>query len=162
MAARSLTGAALLAVAAGSAAALVLAVGRATLEERPSEGRAPTPTELVPAVEAAFPSESYAPGETARLVISNHARGLRLQVFRSGPERVVTRSDVTMNGVPVSPKIAIGASGGHRVVRVQIGDWPSGLYFARLAASTGESASRPSSSGRGSSASIASPSSCRH
>lgn len=57
----------------------------------PPEGRDPTPTELLPSVEAAFPLESYAPGETARLVISNRARGIVMQIFRSGPERIVTR-----------------------------------------------------------------------
>jgi len=110
-------------------------------EKRPKaeelDGRAPTPAELVPAVEAAFPRESYAPGEAAELVISNKARGLRLQVLHSGPERIVTRSNSTMNGVPVTPKTGIGASDGRRVVRVKIGDWPSGLYFARLRAADG-------------------------
>jgi hypothetical protein len=101
------------------------------------EGRAPTPSELVPAVEAAFPHESYAPGETARLVISNRARGIRLQLFHSGPERIVTRSNLTMYGVPVTAPRSIGSSSGHRLVAVRIGHWPSGLYVARLRASDG-------------------------
>ncbi len=101
------------------------------------EGRAPTPTELLPAVEAAFPRESYAPRSTATLVVSNKARGLRLQIFQSGPERRVTRSDSTMNGVPVTPKAAIGSSRGRKLVAVRIGDWSSGLYFARLSAADG-------------------------
>ncbi len=104
---------------------------------RPPEGRAPTPTELLPAVEAAFPRESYGPGDEARLVIFNRARGITLQLFRSGPERRLTRNDVTMNGSPVSGKRAIGPSRGRRTVVVEIGDWPSGLYFARLRATDG-------------------------
>jgi hypothetical protein len=104
---------------------------------RPLEGRAPTTAELTPSVEAAFTRESYAPGATARLVLSNAGRGIRLQILRSGPERVVTRSDVTMNGIPVSPRRSIGASSGRRTVDVRIGEWPSGLYFARLRAADG-------------------------
>jgi len=137
MAARSVATPALLVLAAGSAATLLLGTSTRAPEERRYEGRAPTPAELVRSVEAAFPRESYAPGEAAELVISNKAAGLRLQVFHSGPERVVTRSNLVMNGVPVTPKRSIGSSDGRRVVSVRIGDWPSGLYFARLRAADG-------------------------
>src|SRR5262245_46967406 len=119
-------------------AATTPAAGRSGAHtERPLEGRAPTPAELTPSVEAAFARESYLRGATATLVISNAARGIRLQVFRSGPERIVTRSNLTMNGIPVSPTQSIGSSQGHRVIRVRIGDWTSGLYFARLRAADG-------------------------
>ena len=101
------------------------------------EGRAPTTAELTPSVEAAFVRESYAPGTTARLVISNRARGIRMQILRSGAERVLTRNDLTLNGVPVTPTRSIGASSGRRTVAVLVGDWPSGLYFARLRAADG-------------------------
>ncbi|MGH3066449.1 MAG: hypothetical protein ACRDOF_09135 [Gaiellaceae bacterium] len=124
-------------LAAGLATATVLAGSRPPAEEVAPEGRAPTPAELFPAVEAAFLRESYVSGDTAKLVISTRARGLKLQVLHSGPERKVTRSNSTMNGVPVTPKIAIGSSNGRRVVDVEIGRWPSGLYFARLRAAEG-------------------------
>ena len=101
------------------------------------EGRAPTPAELTPAVDAAFTRESYPVGATATLLVTNRARGLRMQVFRAGPERVVTRSDLTMNGVPVTPKLVVGSSDGRRAIQVDIGPWPSGLYFARLRAADG-------------------------
>ena len=42
-----------------------------------------------------------------------------------------------MNGVPVTPKRSIGDSPGRRVVPLAIGDWPSGLYYARLRAADG-------------------------
>jgi hypothetical protein len=116
------------------AVATLLAASRPVPATRTLEGRAPTRAELLPSVEAAFSRESYAPGETAKLVISNRAHGLRLQVLRSGPERTVTRSNSTMNGVPVTPKVAVGSSDGRRVVDVKIGRWPSGLYVARLRA----------------------------
>jgi hypothetical protein len=118
--------------AASAAAVLRPASGSHALE-----GRAPTTAELTPSVEAAFVRESYAPGTTARLVVSNVARGIRMQILRSGAERLVTRSDLTMNGVPVTPKRSIGASSRRRTVAVPIGDWPSGLYVARLRAADG-------------------------
>ena len=116
---------------------MLLAGSRAAVTPATPEGRAPTPTELTAAVEAAFSRESYAPRETAKLVISNRARGIRLQIFQSGSERIVTRSNLTMNGVPVTGSRSIGSSSGHRVVRVQVGAWPSGLYLARLRAADG-------------------------
>jgi hypothetical protein len=135
------------ACAAAAAATLVLGVAvpgsiRVPGGE-PLEGRAPTPTELQPSVEAAFPRESYAPDSTAALVISNKARGLKLQLFRVGPERIITRSDSTMRGVAVTPRRSIGASNGRRIVRIRIGDWPSGLYFARLSSSDGRGGFAP-------------------
>jgi hypothetical protein len=125
-----------LAAATATCLALAAASARGPGKWTP-EGRAPTPAELVPAVEAAFTRESYAPGATARLIVVNRARGLRLQIFQSGPERIITRSNSTMNGVPVTPPRAIGASRGQRVLRLRIGNWPSGLYFARLRAADG-------------------------
>ncbi len=133
------------ALAALSAATILLATPRppeSAGEEL--EGRAPTPTELQPSVEAAFPRESYAPGSTAALVISNRARGLTVQLFRAGPERIITRSDGTMRGVAMTPKRSIGPSGGgRRIVRIRIGNWPSGLYFARLSAADGRGGFAP-------------------
>ena len=124
-------------VPAAGAAILLLGTSPPAPGEPVLEGRAPTRAELRPAVEAAFVRESYPPGTTAQLVISGRARGLRLQVFRSGPERIVTRTGTTMNGVPMTASLAIGASAGRRVVPVRIGGWPSGLYFARLVAADG-------------------------
>jgi hypothetical protein len=92
---------------------------------------------LVPAVEAAFAHESYAPGDTARLVVFGKATRLRLRVFHSGSEHMVTRSSNKMNGVPVAPGMSIGSSSGRRVIGIQVGDWTSGLYFARVRSSGG-------------------------
>jgi N,N-dimethylformamidase beta subunit-like protein len=88
-------------------------------------------------IEAAFRRESYAPRSMASLVVYESARQLTLQVFRVGPERRSTIGNITMNGVPVSTKRVVGSSRGHRVARVWVGEWPSGLYFARLVAVDG-------------------------
>ena len=101
------------------------------------EGRVPTDIELRPSVEAAFPRESYAPRSTARLVVHNRARGLTLQLFRVGAERVRTADNNTMRGIAVTRPRGVGSSTGTRTIRVSIGDWPSGLYFARLRAADG-------------------------
>ena len=125
------------AAAVAAVAAMLLAASTPAPKERTPEGRAPTRAELGPSVEAAFVRESYAPGQTAALVISNRAHSLRLQVYHSGPERFVTRSNTTMNGVSMTRNTTVGASAGRRVLRVQIGSWPSGLYFARISAADG-------------------------
>jgi N,N-dimethylformamidase beta subunit-like, C-terminal len=71
------------------------------------------------------------------LRIFNRARGLRVQIFRSGQEEVRTRDNVTMNGVPVMKQVGIGSSKPGRLARIRIGAWPSGLYFARVEAADG-------------------------
>jgi hypothetical protein len=105
--------------------------------EQKLEGKAPARAALVPAVEAAFTRESYAPGATATLVLSNRAQGLRLRIFHSGPERIATNDTVSMNGTPVTRTRAVGSSPGRRAIQLRIGGWQSGLYFARLRAADG-------------------------
>ena len=112
----------------------VPAVEPAAYEEH--EGRAPTRQELQPSVEAAFRRESYAPGSRATLVVFNRAAGLTVQLLRIGPgDR--TRGNNELRGVPVTPVRHLGVSRGRRVLRVELGDWPTGLYAARLTASDG-------------------------
>src|SRR5262245_36451589 len=106
-------------------------------EDEEHEGRAPTPIELTPGVEASFPRQSYAPGEVADLKLFNKAQGLRLQIFHSGPEHHRTYGYNEMQGIPVTPARRIGSSNGHLSVRVRIGNWPTGVYFARLTATDG-------------------------
>jgi hypothetical protein len=118
-----------------AALALALLAGAAPrpVDSELLEGRAPTPEELRPSVEAAFGLQSYRPGDTASLVLFNRAPGLTVQILQSGPEHTPTVGYSEMQGVPVTA--VRGASG--PVVRVRIGDWPSGLYFARLTSSDG-------------------------
>jgi hypothetical protein len=103
-----------------------------------TDGRAPRPPwENAPAVSAAFTRESYRPGDDARLALWHHERELVLQVFRSGAEHEPTIGNITMNGVAVSAPRTLAACAAHRPIRVAIGDWRSGLYFARLEAPDG-------------------------
>ena len=71
------------------------------------------------AVQAAFAKRSYAPGETAVLRLRGDARGLDIRVFRAG-----FGGDGPLQGAPVAVE---------RATTFRIGDWPSGLYYARVA-----------------------------
>lgn len=102
------------------------------------EGLAPRPKwEQAPSVEATFLRDSYRPGATAMLVLWHAERVLTLRIFHAGPENEPTVGNITMNGVPVTAPIEVGAHKAHMPIRVRIGDWPSGLYFARLRAADG-------------------------
>jgi hypothetical protein len=85
-------------------------------------------------IEASFNQRSYAPGAVARLTMVSHLRGTTLRVFRCGPPAVRARRNDTMTGVPVSDTIEPIS----RRVALRVGNWPSGLYFARLDGPSGE------------------------
>jgi hypothetical protein len=89
--------------------------------------------ESAPAVAATFLRDSYRPGDTARLVLWSRQDSFTVQVFRLG-----TGEDgwnrTTMQGAPVSPVASFGATQAHVPVSIPIGNWQSGVYFARLEA----------------------------
>ncbi len=94
-----------------------------------------TPVVRVLGIEAAFRHESYAPESAAELVLESDEPVLSLQLFRSGVERVLTRTNDAMNGEPVTDTFELRRADRRdrpRRVRIWIGDWPSGLYFAKL------------------------------
>lgn len=124
-------------VAAAGVAGLLLTSGSVGVPQESLEGEESLGTRLVPAVEATFERESYRPGGRARLVVVDRSRSLTLQVFESGPERVATRSNTFMRGVPVSQARTITRAPGRQVVSLRIGRWGSGLYFVRLRALDG-------------------------
>jgi hypothetical protein len=86
------------------------------------------------AIEAAFRQESYAGGSRAELEVSTALRNVSLRIFRVGPERVVTRGVNTMEGVQVRAGRRLGAVRPGSRIRIVVGDWPSGLYFAKVTA----------------------------
>jgi N,N-dimethylformamidase beta subunit-like protein len=107
------------------------------LDPEQFEGRAPTVEELEPAVQAAFPRQSYPAGSTASIVFFNSAPGVTVQILHSGPEGHPTRDHDVMFGEPVSTPVSVGAVRPRRALTIRLGNWPSGLYFARLQASDG-------------------------
>jgi hypothetical protein len=91
-----------------------------------------------PTLEAAFPRESYAPGQLARLVIWTGGADASVQLFRAGTETHNVRAQDVMLGTPVTAASQVGNVKAGRVIRLRIGDWPSGLYFAELHARGGK------------------------
>jgi hypothetical protein len=125
-------------LAAVGLSAILLGLGtRQESSDEDLEGRAPTAEELRPSVEAAFPNESYAPGASASLVLFSNARGLTVRIFHTGPEHAHTVGHSEMQGVPVTGTKRIGTVRNGSAVRIRVGNWTSGLYFARLTASDG-------------------------
>ena len=104
-------------------------------------GRTPrTPVVRVQGVDAGFTRASYAPGQVAVIQLSTDAPRLTLQVFRSGPEHVLTGSESQLNGVAVTQEVAVDWSrfrSSPGTIRLGIGPWRSGLYYAQLSAPDG-------------------------
>jgi hypothetical protein len=101
------------------------------------EGRAPTAEELMPSVEAAFQSENYKPGDVASLKLFSNVRGVTFQVFHTGPETTPTVGNTEMQGIPVTQPRSIGNAVKGQIVHFPVGNWPSGVYFAKLNAKNG-------------------------
>jgi hypothetical protein len=89
-----------------------------------------------PAVEAYFMRESYGPGTTATLIVDRRLPAVNVQVFRTGDAPTEEKRRDEMRGVPVTSAwmVRLGDHAVDRRVRVPIGDWPSGVYYAELRA----------------------------
>jgi hypothetical protein len=92
------------------------------------------PDSTKPKLTAYFEHESYRAGDLARLVVTDVARRLTVRIYRAGTEAEPTLPSDVMLGTPVSPAVALGGVEGRRVTQLRIGNWPSGVYFARLTA----------------------------
>jgi hypothetical protein len=84
-------------------------------------------------IRAAFDCRSYRPGDVAVLRIRNAGGPFTLRVFRVGPPARRGGRDDTMTGAPVTGTFEPV----RRQTSISIGEWPSGLYFARLDGSGG-------------------------
>ena len=88
-----------------------------------------------PAIEAAFAAESYRAGAVAELRIWSRGDDVTLQVFRAATEAdEIVQRDV-LEGTAMSEEWWIGNVRRGRVIRVAVGDWPGGLYYALLSGS---------------------------
>jgi N,N-dimethylformamidase beta subunit-like protein len=108
--------------------AAALALGCAT-DALASEGQAVPPQ----AIEAYSLARSYAPGETARIELLGNTLEARILVFHAGLERSNTLPTHELLGTPVRARVALST----HEARVAIGDWQSGLYFARISSPAG-------------------------
>jgi hypothetical protein len=96
-------------------------------------GAAPSRPALVPDLSAVFVSTSYAPGQLAQLRVLGRVRRLRLQILRAGAERAWSSVGRPW-GPPTNYRFRRGSV---NTIRVRLGAWPSGVYFARLTAPGG-------------------------
>ena len=92
------------------------------------------PDSKKPKLTAYFEQESYRPGDRAHLVVTDTAPQVSMQIFRTGTESEPTVPNDVMLGTPVTKIVPIGAVNGRRALSINIADWPSGVYFARLTA----------------------------
>jgi hypothetical protein len=84
------------------------------------------------APEAAFEQRSYAPGETGWLKVwRGSADSVRIYRVGAGWDRA--RRD-PLAGRPVTGTLRVGGAGR---IRIELGEWPSGLYVARLSGAGG-------------------------
>jgi hypothetical protein len=109
--------------------------------DRRLERRQPAPVVRIRGVDAAFTRRSYAPGALAWLRVATDVPWFTLQLYQAGPETQAT-SGYAMEGVPVDEPRQLDWAG-HRsspwTIAVRLGDWPNGIYFARLTAPDGRS-----------------------
>lgn len=75
-------------------------------------------------VEPAFTARSYAPGAAATLRLEGSAKVVRIAFFRAG-----SGFDGVMQGLQLTPERTVAATG---LLQLRLGDWPSGLYYARV------------------------------
>lgn len=125
----ALFGAALLGIGSASHVPSPVALDGRDTRERPTNR---------PTVEAAFARESYAPGNVAKLAIWTSGQRVSMQILRAGTERVDIAARDVMLGSPATGKRWLGDVHAGEAFRVRIGDWPSGLYFARLTGADGK------------------------
>jgi hypothetical protein len=113
-----------------AAAALILAATFWTTPNAAADGGKAVPPQ---AIESYAIARSYAPGQTAGIVLLGKTAGARVEIFHAGGERSAARPRQKMLGVAVAARIVVSA----RAARVRVGDWKSGLYFARITAPAG-------------------------
>ena len=110
--------------------ALALVVGVSLVQDG---GASPSQRALLPALSATFAATSYAPGQLAELRVLGHVHRVELQILRAGAERAWSSVGRPW-GAPQQLQFRAGTA---NTVRVRLGDWSSGLYFARLTAPGG-------------------------
>jgi hypothetical protein len=103
----------------GLAAALVLAGGAYAAARATASGGQSGP------VQVAFAARSYSPESSAVLDLYGHAQRLTVRFYRAGGG-----SSGLLDGKPVTAKTGIERPGS--TLHLKIGNWPSGLYYAKV------------------------------
>lgn len=87
-------------------------------------------------IRAAFGERSYAPGDTAVMMVDAPVTAVTFRIFRAGLGGKRPKTRDVMTGVPVTLVRRVALRGMRRI-EVLIGAWRSGFYFARLEARGG-------------------------
>jgi len=96
-----------------------------------------TPAAFAAPLQATFLQRSYRPGDVALLrIVSTPSRVLQLDVFRVGAR--LDAGDRTTEGAPVDATRRLDGPPSPWTLHLPIGDWPSGVYVARLVAADGD------------------------
>ncbi|MDX6504016.1 MAG: hypothetical protein QOE29_1141, partial [Gaiellaceae bacterium] len=101
----------------------------------------PTPVIRVLGIDAGFGAPSYGPNEIASLSVAADVPSLTVQFFQSGVEHAFTTAANVMSGLPVGDPVTVDWRlwrDSTHPLRLWIGAWPSGLYFAKLTGPNGE------------------------
>jgi hypothetical protein len=95
---------------------------------RPGQQRAPD------GVEATFLRDSYAPETEATLTLWRRERAFSLQIFRveRGEHVPPMTSNTYLHGKPMSMQFHFGPTDAHAPISLRVGNWRSGVYFAKL------------------------------
>jgi N,N-dimethylformamidase len=112
-------------------AALIIAAVAALVCAAAATASRPEPPR---ALEAYATARSYAPGDVARIELLGDTRGVSVTVHRAGDERSNAMPSHEMLGGPAVP---VTATIGRHEIRLGVGTWPSGLYFARIVGPAG-------------------------
>ena len=102
--------------------------------------RSTSPVVRVLGIEAGFDKRSYAPLEPAQLTVRADADRLTLEFLACGTESEYTDRTDEMRGHPMGPPVSYGWN--HKrsapyTIAVTPGQWPSGVYAAKLATTDG-------------------------
>ena len=102
--------------------------------------RSTSPVVRVLGIEAGFDKRSYAPLEPAQLTVHADAERLTLEFLACGTESEYTDRTDEMRGHPMGPPVSYGWK--HKrsapyTIAVTPGQWPSGVYAAKLTTTDG-------------------------
>lgn len=85
------------------------------------------------AVEAYALARSYTPGSTARIELLGRTSRAHVSIFHAGTEPSNAIPSNELLGTPLAASVVVSA----HEARFRVGEWPSGLYFARVTSTAG-------------------------
>jgi hypothetical protein len=104
------------------------------------------PVVRVIGIDATFTKRGYRPGEVATLRIAAFAETLSVEILRVGPEEKPIYANDAVAGVTVGEPLSVDWRANRdapATVSLPLGDWPSGVYFAKLTAEDGRTGYAP-------------------